>query len=116
MANSPTPGELKNCKLETSPPSWVSSSITRKRQTTGFQVLSSCVTNRPTMHTYTPELLCLVLLQRISPTVVILSNCSDSLPLITVNASIRAYVFCSPMSLVHSFSAYLHSLFLEACI
>ena len=79
-------------------------------------VLSSCITNRPTMHTYVPELLCLVLLQTTSPTVVILSNCSDSLPLITVNASIRAYVFCSPMSLVHSFSAYLHSLFLEACI
>src|SRR6218665_1895917 len=40
-----------------------------------------------------------------------LANCGASIPLIILNAC-----SCSPMLLVHSFSTYLHRLFLEACI
>jgi len=37
-----------------------------------------------------------------------LANCGDFFPLIGFN-----YIACSPVLLVHSFSTYLHSLFLE---
>ena|SRR6218665_8601 len=39
MANSRTPAELKNWKLKNPSPIWASSSISRKRQTTGFEPL-----------------------------------------------------------------------------
>jgi len=56
------------------------------------------------MYTCAPELPCFVLIQRTS----------SSVP--PDNFELLDYISCSPMLLVHSFSTYLHSLFLEARI